>query len=298
MLDPDADPVPPPPPSAARRPVEAAGDHGRRAAGGPGPGSRRRPHRGHPLARAALARSRRSASAPRCCGGPRHPGARSATRWSRRSTRRRGGCTGSWRTCIAVARHEAGGVVLPARPLALGQWLPRLVAAGGPGGPAPARPDHRAAGPAAGPGRRRRAGPGHPEPALQLASATRRTACRSTWSCRRAQDGWLSLEVLDRGPGVDPVEAERLFEPFYRAAAAEAAGSGGGPRAGRRPTAAARDGRRDPRLPTRRRRRFAVMLPWRRLTRHDGPDAGRRPAGEVRRHRHLNRNGCPRRGRA
>jgi signal transduction histidine kinase len=41
-------------------------------------------------------------------------------------------------------------------------------------------------------------------------------------------DGTVRVEVLDRGPGIDPAEAERLFDPFYRSAAARARGSGAG----------------------------------------------------------------------
>ena len=42
-----------------------------------------------------------------------------------------------------------------------------------------------------------------------------------------APDGWPRVRVLDRGPGVDPDEAERLFEVFYRSErTAKVAGSG------------------------------------------------------------------------
>ena len=42
-----------------------------------------------------------------------------------------------------------------------------------------------------------------------------------------APDGWPRVRVLDRGPGVDPLEAERLFEVFYRSdRTARVAGSG------------------------------------------------------------------------
>jgi two-component system sensor histidine kinase KdpD len=40
-------------------------------------------------------------------------------------------------------------------------------------------------------------------------------------------DGWPRVRVLDRGPGVDPAEAERLFELFYRSErTSRVAGSG------------------------------------------------------------------------
>jgi two-component system sensor histidine kinase KdpD len=31
-----------------------------------------------------------------------------------------------------------------------------------------------------------------------------------------AEDDWPRVRILDRGPGVDPFEADRLFELFYR----------------------------------------------------------------------------------
>lgn len=41
------------------------------------------------------------------------------------------------------------------------------------------------------------------------------------------QDGWPRVRVLDRGPGIDPQEAERLFEVFYRSErTSRVAGSG------------------------------------------------------------------------
>jgi two-component system sensor histidine kinase KdpD len=40
-------------------------------------------------------------------------------------------------------------------------------------------------------------------------------------------DGWPRVRVLDRGPGVDPAEADRLFEVFYRSGrTSRVAGSG------------------------------------------------------------------------
>jgi two-component system sensor histidine kinase KdpD len=42
-----------------------------------------------------------------------------------------------------------------------------------------------------------------------------------------APDGWPRVRVLDRGPGIDPAEADRLFEVFYRSARTNnVAGSG------------------------------------------------------------------------
>lgn len=43
----------------------------------------------------------------------------------------------------------------------------------------------------------------------------------------RVSGSTMELEVEDDGPGIDPAEAGRLFEPFFRGKAAESMGSGG-----------------------------------------------------------------------
>ncbi|HET7725687.1 MAG TPA: HAMP domain-containing sensor histidine kinase [Candidatus Limnocylindrales bacterium] len=43
-----------------------------------------------------------------------------------------------------------------------------------------------------------------------------------------ARDGVIELRIADRGPGIDPAEADRLFEPFYRSARTAGAGGGAG----------------------------------------------------------------------
>jgi two-component system, OmpR family, sensor kinase len=48
-----------------------------------------------------------------------------------------------------------------------------------------------------------------------------------TVAVREAGDGGAELEVADRGPGLGPDEAERIFERFYRADASRSRASGG-----------------------------------------------------------------------
>lgn len=43
-----------------------------------------------------------------------------------------------------------------------------------------------------------------------------------------ARAGEIELRIADRGPGIDPAEAERLFEPFYRSTRTARAGGGAG----------------------------------------------------------------------
>ena len=43
-----------------------------------------------------------------------------------------------------------------------------------------------------------------------------------------SQPGVVRLEFLDRGPGVDAAEADRLFDPFYRSESATLQGSAPG----------------------------------------------------------------------
>lgn len=42
------------------------------------------------------------------------------------------------------------------------------------------------------------------------------------------RDGSIELRIADRGPGIDPHEAERLFEPFFRSARTASATGGAG----------------------------------------------------------------------
>lgn len=43
----------------------------------------------------------------------------------------------------------------------------------------------------------------------------------------RRSDGWASVTVRDTGPGIDPSDAERIFQPFVRLDAARARQTGG-----------------------------------------------------------------------
>jgi signal transduction histidine kinase len=40
-------------------------------------------------------------------------------------------------------------------------------------------------------------------------------------------DGWLEIRVTDSGPGIDPAESERLFDPLYRGSAPDERGHAG-----------------------------------------------------------------------
>ena len=128
---------------------------------------------------------------------------------------------------LAVARHDAGEAPLPARPLLLQHWLPGIVDA-----EVHAEPRLRV----------RTAIPPDLPPVVAddaaLAQVVRnllRNAVRYAADgmpvevvARPPDDGHITLEVLDRGPGVAPAEAGRIFDPFYRSEAAEAFGSGAG----------------------------------------------------------------------
>jgi signal transduction histidine kinase len=128
---------------------------------------------------------------------------------------------------LAVARHEGGRAPLPVGPIPLQHWLSGVVAA-----EVQAFPSLRV----------RLSIPPDLPPVLAddaaLAHVMRNLLANVT---RYAPDGmpaeivaWLNdggtirLEVLDRGPGVEAEDAEKVFEPFFRSAAAAAIGSGAG----------------------------------------------------------------------
>jgi two-component system sensor histidine kinase KdpD len=128
---------------------------------------------------------------------------------------------------LAVARHDAGAQPLPSAPLSIQHWLPGVVDA-----ELHAEPRLKI----------RMAIPADLPPVVAddgaLAQVMRnllRNAVRYAADgmpveivARRAGAGTIELEILDRGPGLAPEEADRLFEPFYRSEAAEAFGSGAG----------------------------------------------------------------------
>ena len=128
---------------------------------------------------------------------------------------------------LAVARHQGDAAPLPVGPIALQHWLPPILASEVQASPAL---------------RVRASIPPDLPPVLAddgaLAQVIRNLLGNVTryapdgmpaeivaWP---PEDGTVRLEVLDRGPGVEPDEAERLFESFYRSATAAAAGSGAG----------------------------------------------------------------------
>lgn len=116
---------------------------------------------------------------------------------------------------LAVARHEGSGAPLPSRPLLLQRWLPAVISSES----------------AASPGLRLRAliDPDLP-PVLAddggLAHVVRNLIANAgrfgpegapvEIVVERATDDAVRMRVLDRGPGIDPEEAEQLFTPFYR----------------------------------------------------------------------------------
>lgn len=60
-----------------------------------------------------------------------------------------------------------------------------------------------------------------------LENATKYTPPRSPIDIEaRERDGWVEIDVADRGPGVPPSETERIFDKFYRAKEREGGGVG------------------------------------------------------------------------
>lgn len=128
---------------------------------------------------------------------------------------------------LAVARHEGGGEPLPVGPLLLQRWLPRMLAdevGRVPGLRLTAHVDPRLP-PVL-------ADDAALEQALRnvLANAARYAPEGMPVEVRAEpeDDGAVNVRILDRGPGIDPDEAEQLFEPFYRSARTAGPGSAAG----------------------------------------------------------------------
>jgi len=76
---------------------------------------------------------------------------------------------------------------------------------------------------------------GHAFRNLLANAATHGAGAAATEVVVEMAEPWLEISVLDRGPGVDPAETERLFRPFYRSAhAGGVTGAGLGLAAARR----------------------------------------------------------------
>jgi K+-sensing histidine kinase KdpD len=128
---------------------------------------------------------------------------------------------------LAVARHEGGAAPLPVAPLAIQRWLPDTIAA-----------EVRAY-----PALVVRSSIPHDLPPVLVddggfAHVVRNLLANAVRYAPRgmpveivggvSEPGVVRLEFLDRGPGVDAAEAERLFDPFYRSQSATLQGSGAG----------------------------------------------------------------------
>lgn len=128
---------------------------------------------------------------------------------------------------LAVARHEGGAAPLPVAPLAIQRWLPDTIAA-----------EVRAY-----PALVVRSSIPHDLPPVLVddggfAHVVRNLLANAVRYAPRGmpveivasvpQPGVVRLEFLDRGPGVDAAEADRLFDPFYRSESATLQGSGAG----------------------------------------------------------------------
>jgi two-component system sensor histidine kinase KdpD len=128
---------------------------------------------------------------------------------------------------LAVVRHDAGRRALAVRPLLLQRWLPGVVAAEVDGSPSLRV---RAAVPAGLPAVLADDGALTHVIRNLLANAVRHAPQGMPVEIvgRVGTDDRVSLDVFDHGPGIEAGDAERLFEPFYRARAAEARGTGAG----------------------------------------------------------------------
>lgn len=127
---------------------------------------------------------------------------------------------------LAVARHEGGREPLPVQPLLLQRTLPPLLEAEAkahpetpiraflPHGLPPAIADEAAL--------------AHVVRNVISNAARFAPAGTPVELTAEARDATIELRIADRGPGIDPAEADHLFEPFYRSPRTATAHGGAG----------------------------------------------------------------------
>jgi two-component system sensor histidine kinase KdpD len=115
---------------------------------------------------------------------------------------------------LVVVRHDAGASTLRLEPILVQRRLPDLVWTDDVG--VPAVPVRYVIAPGLPPVMADEDALGHALRNLLTNAATHGGGPAPTEVVVGVVGPWLEIAVLDRGPGMDPAETERLFRPFYR----------------------------------------------------------------------------------